>query len=81
MTKAPLGVRRPVGTHRRVKGVKRSLVTNAYGVPLGLASSGVNRHDMEPGRETLEDIVVEPRCRRKSDRRECVWTKGMTIKK
>jgi putative transposase len=39
--------------------VKRSLLTEGHGVPLGLAIDGANRHDMKLLRPTLESIVVE----------------------
>jgi transposase len=38
--------------------VKRSLLTEGHGVPLGLALDGANRHDMKLVRLTLESIVV-----------------------
>ena len=40
-------------------GVKRSLLTDAEGIPLGLAVAGANRHDMKLFRQTLESIPVE----------------------
>ncbi len=39
--------------------MKRSLLTEGHGVPLGLAIDGANRHDMKLLRPTLESIVVE----------------------
>jgi putative transposase len=41
------------------KGVKRSLLTEGHGVPIGLAVAGANRHDMKLVRATLENIVIE----------------------
>jgi putative transposase len=38
--------------------VKRSLLTEGHGVPIGLAVDGANRHDMKLVRATLESIVV-----------------------
>ena len=38
--------------------MKRSLLTEGHGVPLGLAIEGANRHDMKLVRATLESIVV-----------------------
>ncbi len=39
--------------------MKRSLLTEGHGVPIGLAIDGANRHDMKLLRETIESIVVE----------------------
>jgi transposase len=49
----------PNPTDRGKAGVKRSLVTEGHGVPLGLAVAGANRHDMKLVCETLESLVVE----------------------
>jgi transposase len=38
--------------------VKRSLLTEGHGVPVGLVVDGANRHDMKLVRATLESIVV-----------------------
>ena len=46
-------------TDRGKEGVKRSLLTEGHGVPIGLAVAGANRHDMKLVRETMESIVVE----------------------
>jgi len=46
-------------TDRGKQGVKRSLLTEGHGVPVGLAVDGANRHDMKLVRATLESIVVE----------------------
>jgi len=61
MTKAPLGGDKtgPNPTDRAKRGVKRSLLTEGHGVPLGLALDGANRNDMKLVRCTLESIVVE----------------------
>lgn len=61
MTKAPLGGKKtgPNPTDRGKDGVKRSLVTDGHGVPLGLAIAGANRTDMKLVRATIESIVVE----------------------
>jgi transposase len=45
-------------TERGKQGVKRSLLTEGHGVPLGLAVDGANRHDMKLVRATLDSIVV-----------------------
>ena len=45
-------------TDRGKRGVKRSLLTEAQGVPVGLAVDGANRHDMKLVRPTLDSVVV-----------------------
>ena len=39
--------------------MKRSLLTEAAGVPIGLAVDGANRHDMRMVRDTIESIPVD----------------------
>jgi transposase len=39
--------------------VKRSLLTEGHGVPVGLSVDGANRHDMKLVRATRESLVVE----------------------
>lgn len=39
--------------------MKRSLLTEGHGVPVGLAIDGANRHDMKLVRATLENLVVK----------------------
>jgi putative transposase len=46
-------------TDRGKSGVKRSLLTEGHGVPIGLTIAGANRHDMTLVRATLERLVVE----------------------
>ena len=46
-------------TDRGKSGVKRSLLTEGHGVPIGLTIEGANRHDMKLVRATLERLVVE----------------------
>jgi putative transposase len=47
-------------SHRQSeKGAKRSVLTEAAGVPLGLAHEGANRHDQRLLAETLESIPIE----------------------
>jgi putative transposase len=48
----------PNPTDRGKQGVKRSLLTEGQGVPIGLAVDGANRHDMKLVRATLASIVV-----------------------
>src|SRR4051794_39539973 len=61
MTKAPLGGERTGKnpTDRGKLGTKRSLLTEAAGVPVGLAVEGANRHDKKLAEPTLESIPVE----------------------
>jgi putative transposase len=60
MTKAPLSGEKtgPNPTDRGKSGVKRSLLTEGHGVPIGLAVEGANRHDMKLVRVTIESLVV-----------------------
>jgi putative transposase len=60
MTKAPLGGERTGKnpTDRGKLGAKRSLLTDANGVPVGLAVEGANRHDKKLVEATLESIPV-----------------------
>jgi len=61
MTKAPLGGENtgPNPTDRGKTGVKRSVLTEGHGVPIGVAVDGANRHDMKMLRPTIASIVVE----------------------
>src|SRR5207247_10469342 len=47
ITKAPCGGQRagPSPVDRRKGGLKRSVATETYGIPLGIAAAGANRHD------------------------------------
>jgi len=45
-------------TDRGKAGVKRSLLTEGQGVPIGLVIDGANRHDMKLVRPTLDSILV-----------------------
>ena len=38
--------------------MKRSLLTEGHGVPIGLTIEGANRHDMKLVRPTIESIIV-----------------------
>jgi putative transposase len=49
----------PNPTDRGKGGVKRSLLTEGHGVPLGLVVAGANRHDMKLVRATIESMVVQ----------------------
>jgi putative transposase len=61
MTKAPLGgeMTGPNPTDRGKSGVKRSMLTEGHGVPIGLAIEGANRHDMKLVRPTIESMVID----------------------
>jgi putative transposase len=41
------------------KGAKRSLLTEAKGIPLGICDEGANRNDFKLTRQTLESIPIE----------------------
>ena len=60
MTKSPLGgvETGPNPTDRGKRGVKRSLLTEAQGIPVGLAVAGANRHDMKLLRATVDSLPV-----------------------
>ena len=49
----------PNPTDRGKSGVKRSVLTEAKGIPVGLAVDGANRHDMKLARATVDSIPVE----------------------
>ena len=49
----------PNPTDRAKNGVKRSLLTEADGVPIGLAVDGANRNDFKMMKATLESIPVK----------------------
>jgi putative transposase len=61
MTKAPLGgeCTRPNPTDRAKSGVKRSVLTDGRGVPLGVAVDGANRNEMKLVEAALESIPIE----------------------
>jgi hypothetical protein len=46
-------------TDRAKQGVKRSLLVDADGIPVGMAVDGANRNDMKMVEETLASIPVE----------------------
>ena len=58
LTKLPLGGEKtgPNPTDRGKSGVKRSLLTEAQGVPVGLAVDRANRHDMKLVRATVDSL-------------------------
>ena len=46
-------------TDRGKGGVKRSLLTEAHGIPLAVVVEGANRHDMKLVKRTLEDLKLD----------------------
>ena len=63
----------PNPTDRAKSGVKRSVLTEGHGVPIGLALEGANRHDMKMVRETIESIIVKrPKATRKKKQNMCL---------
>jgi len=48
----------PNPTDRAKRGVKRRLLTEARGIPIGRAIAGANRHDSQLVRATLESIPI-----------------------
>ncbi|MCE1180720.1 MAG: IS5 family transposase [Rhodocyclales bacterium] len=60
MTKAPVAGKKtgPNPTDRGKQGVKRSLLTEAAGIPIAVAIDGANRHDMKLVRSTLVGIMA-----------------------
>ena len=60
LTKSPLGGGKtgPNPTDRGKSGVKRSLLTEGGGIPVGLAVDGANRHDMKLVRATVDSLPV-----------------------
>ena len=48
----------PNPTDRGKDGVKRSLLSEGAGVPVGLAVDGANRHDIKLARQTIESIPI-----------------------
>lgn len=49
----------PNPTDRAKKGVKRSLLTEGSGVPVGLTIDGANRHDCKMTKATIKSIPVK----------------------
>jgi transposase len=75
MGKAPLGGGKtgPNPTDRGKRGVKRSVLTDGRGVPLGAMIDGANRNDQELMRPTLEAIPVRrPRPTRRRPQHLCL---------
>ncbi len=49
----------PNPTDRGKSGVKRSVLTDAQGIPVGLAVDGAHRHDMKLVRTTVDSVPVQ----------------------
>jgi putative transposase len=63
----------PNPTDRAKQGVKRSLLTEADGVPVGVAVDSANRNDFKMMKETLESIPVKrPKSTRKKPQGLCL---------
>lgn len=77
MTKAPLGKEQtgPNPTDRAKRGVKRSLLVEGNGVPLGVVVDGANRNDFKMARATLESIPIDRPKPTKEDPSICAWIK------
>ena len=60
MTKAPLGKEKtgPNPTDRAKRGVKRSLLVEGHGIPIGLEVEGANRNDFKMLQATLRSIPI-----------------------
>lgn len=63
----------PNPTDRAKKGVKRSLLTEANGVPIGLVIDGANRHDSKLVNATLKSIPVKrPKASKRNPQGMCL---------
>jgi putative transposase len=63
----------PNPTDRGKGGTKRSVLTDAYGIPIGLAVAGANRVDFKMARETIESIEADrPRPTRRTPQGMCL---------
>ena len=58
---------------RSKKGTKRSLLTEAKGIPIGLAVDGANRHDVKLFEPTINNIIIDrPKPTRKNPQGMCL---------
>jgi transposase len=63
----------PNPTDRAKSGVKRSLVTEGQGVPVGLVVAGANRPDLKLVKDTIQSLVVKrPRATKKRPQGICL---------
>ena len=78
MTKAPLGGESTGNnpTDRGKLGVKRSLMTEAEGIPVGLVVDGANVHDIRLLQQTIEDCFNRFHCDKASAEEHLCLDKG-----
>jgi len=78
MTKAPLGGEKTGKnpTDRAKSGVKRSVLTEGHGIPIGLTVGGANCHDKRLVESTLRSIVVRRPKASKTKRQNMLMDKG-----
>lgn len=63
----------PNPTDRAKSGVKRSLLTEGHGVPVGVVVAGANRPDMKLVKDTVNSVVVtRPRPTKKQPQGMCL---------
>ena len=70
----------PNPTDRGKSGVKRSLLTEGHGLPIGLVIEGANRHEMRTrasDQSCASSSAVPSQAR--SSRKGCAWTKATTM--
>jgi len=75
ITKAPLGGEKTGHnpTDRAKQGVKRSIITDGAGIPLGIAVNGANCHDITLARDTIQSIPIKrPRPRKNKQQGMCL---------
>ena len=78
MTKSPLGGGKTGAnpTDLGKRGVKRSLLTEASGIPVGMAVDGANRHDMKLVPVTMDSLAVSRPARSPEHPQEMCLDKG-----
>ena len=88
MVKSPLGGKKsgPNPTDRAKKGLKRSMASDARGIPVSLVLAGANRHDLPLLQATLENIparleVRRTRWLRRATRNGCHKTQNLCLDK
>src|SRR5919197_1151074 len=65
--------RGPNPTDRAKQGVKRSLLTEGQGIPIGLAIDGANRNDFRMAKETITSIPIKrPKPTKKKRQGRCM---------
>ncbi len=68
-------------TDRGKQGAKRSLLTEAAGIPVGLAVAGANRHDMKLVWETLDSIPPSIEKKRRKAKAKAKTEQGLCMDK